>query len=90
MKKELQSGRFYETEMAQLRAVSKVSGWPMTETVSFFCRWGLKNYNGKDVDEFSKDLTTLLAEAVFNEHQKTPEWQKELLDAKNVRRGESS
>lgn len=90
MKKNLQSGNFYDTEIEQLRAVSKASGWPMTQTVSFFCRWGLKNYAGKDIDEFSKDLTTLLAEAVFHEHTKTSEWQKELLEAKNVRREKGS
>lgn len=84
----LQSGNFFDTEMESMRAISRVSGWPMSEVCSFFCRWGLRNYHGKDTAEFGKDLGALYAEALFVEHQKSPEWQDEIaaaLEAKNVR-----
>lgn len=89
----LQSVHLFDTELDQLRAVAKASNWSLLEVSSFFIRWGLRNYHGKDTAEFGKDLGALYAEALFVEHKKSPEWQDEIaaaLDAKNVRQSESS
>jgi hypothetical protein len=94
LKKKVCAGYLFEDEVTAILKASNYCGQNVTETISFFIRWAISNFQYKSKEEFSAALFDELAKAQVNELAKSPAFksniEKLVKEKENVRSGESS
>jgi hypothetical protein len=98
LKKKVCAGYMYESEVDAILKASNYCGQNITETISFFIRWAISNFEYKSKEDFNAALLDEFAKAQVTEMAKTPAFKarieklgrEKIKELENVRRGESS
>ena len=75
LKKKVVAGYLYEDETIEILKAANLSGWNITEVISFFIRWSLQNFKYEGKKDFNDALTTALVNAQMDIYRKTPEFE---------------